>query len=182
MDAATAKQTKDIKLKATAGLDLGRGKGLAFDEKKGRLYASGTIVKKDGKQWHVWYFDLNDGGSFHGVLAGERTGASAVYAGPFDGFKGYAEHSIAFGPDDPEKRFLYMRLTDTKTFYRLDLEKRMVAACSGPPRGKAGPVMFIESGIPNGMVPHMAPIWLPGGDFLMPGLRSSPAPYFRRVK
>jgi RNA polymerase sigma-70 factor (ECF subfamily) len=183
IDPAAAKATGEITLKATEGLNLGNGRGLALDEKRNRLYASGAVVNQGGKNWHVWYFDLNDGGSFHGVLpAVERLGPNAGYAGPFDTYKGYAEQGIAFGPDDPDCRFLYMRCTDTGTFMRLDLEKRVVAACSGAPKGKTEPVMFIETGTPNGTIPHAGPIWLPGGDFIMMGLRSGPAPYFRRVK
>jgi hypothetical protein len=184
VDPATAKPVGEIALKASEGFRLDKyGAGLALDEKKGRLYTSGDILKKEGKQWHVWYFDLNDGGSWHGLLAGEKCGAdgTARLTGPFDNFRGYGETSIAFGPDDPEKRFLYMRITDTHTFVRLDLEKRMVAACSGS--SKEQPlVMFIESGKPNAMVSHVGPIWLPNGDFIMPGVREGPAPYFRRVK
>jgi hypothetical protein len=182
IDPVTAKPVEEITLKGSVGFGFRYAQGLALDEKKGRLYTSGGIVKKDGKIWHVWYFDLNDGGSFHGVLAGEKCGAdgTAVLTGSFDTYRGYGESSISFGPDDPEKRFLYMRLTDTPTFVRLDLERRMVAACSGPPPKQNGPVQFIESGKPNGMVSHTGPIWLPGGDFIIPGKLE--APFFRRVK
>jgi len=179
VDAATAKPVKEMTLKASEGIRLDRyGAGLALDEKKGRLYASGDILKKDGKKWHVWYLDLNDGGSWHGVLAGEK--AMMAYTGPFDTYKGYGETSISFGPDDPEKRFLYVRITDTPTFVRLDLKRRMVAACSGPSKEQPQ-VMFIESGKPNKIVSHVGPIWLPNGDFITPAVWG-PAPYFRRVK
>lgn len=182
IDIPTRKQVADMTLKATEGLSLGVGRGLALDEERGRLYASGTVTA-DGK-WHVWYFDLNDGGSFHGVLKGERVGASVpAYAGPFDGYRGYAEQSIRFGPDDPEKRFLYMRLTDTTTFVRLDLEKRVVAAFSGPPRGEQTPAMFIEEGVPNASgVSHAGPGWLPDGSIVLPGLRERPSIIYRRIK
>jgi hypothetical protein len=180
IDPQTRQMVEDITLRATQGLDLGIGRGLALDEKRGRLYACGTITGEEN--WHVWYFDLNDGGSFHGVLKGRRVGASQpAYTGPFDGFWGYAEHAIRFGPDDPDKRFLYMRLTDTVTFLRLDLERMMIAACSGPPRGKNEPIMFIEEGKPNGTVSHAGPGWLPDGSIIMPGLRERPAWIYRRV-
>jgi len=182
VDATSGWKPTETKLKATAGLDLKRGAGLAYDEKHNRLYASGWMTEHAGKKWHVWYFDLNDGGSFHGVLAGERKGPGPAYAGPFDTFKGYGECSIGFGPDDPDFRFLYVRTTDTSTFQRLDLEKRVVAACSGAPRHKTGPVSFIESGTPNATSAHLAAVWLPNGDFIMPGVRQSPATLFRRVK
>ena len=180
VDLATGKVAGEITLKASDGLTLGFGKGLALDEKHNRLYASGGVTKEGS--WHVWYFDLNDGGSFHGVLSGAGLGPNGGYAGPFDGYKGYPEQTVYFGPDDPDCRFLYMRCTDTSTFMRLDLEKRMVAACSGAPRNQSGPVQFIEAGAPNGTTSHMGAIWLPGGDFIMSGLRELPAPLYRRVK
>jgi hypothetical protein len=186
VDLATGKTAGEITLKATQGLGQGVGRGLALDEKHNRLYVSGDDAKngKDARNngsWFVWYFDLNDGGSFHGVLSGDGLGP---YAGPFDGYKGYGygEQTVYFGPDDPDYRFLYMRVTDTSTFMRLDLEKRMVAACSGAPHNQTGPVMFIESGAPNPTTSHMGGIWLPNGDFIMSGIRSTAAPFYRRVK
>lgn len=181
-DLATGKKISELTLKATEGLSLGAGKGLALDEKHKRLYASGCITEKDGKQWHVWYFDLSDGGTFHGVLEGKRLGPNNGYAGSFDGYQGYAEQTVYFGPDDPDFRYLYMRCTDTSTFMRLDLEKRIVAACSGPAKGQKGPVMFVDQEPHNGTVSHMGAIWLPNGDFIMSGIRENPAPFFRRVK
>lgn len=181
IDMDTLKTVTDITLKATDGIHLGFGASIALDEKRNRLYASGKMFEgKDGKKWHVWYFHLADGGSFHGVLAGEYFFGFTV--GAFDTYKGYGESSINFGPDDPEKRFLYMRITDCGTFARLDLERRMVAGCSGPPKGQKGPVMFVEQGSVNGTVPHCGPLWLPDGSFVMPGRRQEPAPFFRRVK
>jgi RNA polymerase sigma-70 factor (ECF subfamily) len=180
IDPVTAKTTGEITLMATDGLSLGFGKGLALDEKRNRLYASGTVVNQGGKLWHVWYFDLNDGGSFHGVLAGEKSGPNNGYAGPFDGYKGYAEQSIAFGPDDPDRRFIYMQCTDTRVFMRLDLEKRIVAACSELPGNQ---VMFIEQGIPNIRDWHSAgPIWMSNGVFLLRNQHSGSVACFRRVK
>lgn len=185
LDLATGKKVGETKLKAAHATDLGFGRGLALDEKRNRLYACGTVVDsgEKGKPWHVWYFDLNDGGSFHGVLKGGVTGAlpsdgSGCYTGPFDGFIGYAEHSICWGPDDPEFRFLYLRMTDSPTFFRLDLERRIVGACSGPERGRVGgEAKFIESGRPNGTRAHMAPVWLDNGDFVMPT-----GEFYKRVK
>ncbi len=190
VDLSTSKTVRDFTLKAKKGIDLGGG-SITLDEKKNRLYVGGCVRFNKGrpgapggdpKRWHVWYFDLNDGGSVHPVLSGDMAGPNPGYAGPFDTYKGYGECSVYFGPDDPEKRFLYMRVTDTSTFMRLDLEKRMVAACSGPPRGKNGPVMFIESGVPNKTVSHVGPRWLPGGDFIMPGVLGRPNKMYRRVK
>ncbi|MCX7806770.1 MAG: hypothetical protein N3A38_16525, partial [Planctomycetota bacterium] len=179
VDIEAMKIASDIKLNTTDGIDMGFGASIALDEKKNRLYACGTMTRSG---WHVWYFDMNDGGTFHGVLKGEKTGPQGGYAGPFDGYKGYGEGSVYFGPDDPDYRFLYMRITDTSTFVRLDLERRMVAACSGPPRGRNGPVKFIEEGAPNSMTSHVGPIWLPDGDFRLPGLREMPSIFYRRVK
>lgn len=187
-DMATGQKIAETKLKATEGLSLGFGRGLALDEKRNRLYASRTVVssgEKD-KPWHVWYFDLNDGGTFHGVLKGEVCGAGdprVMYVGPFDNYVGYPEHSIKFGPDDPDYRFLYMRITDTPTFKRLDLERRIVAACSGPAKGAiGGEVKFVEEGTPNPTAAHCEVIWLENGDMVMASVLGRPAPHYRRVK
>lgn len=180
VDSATGKTLAETAMKKATDGVKGMA-GIAMDDKHNRLYACGTPFEKDGKLWHVWYFDLADGGSFHGVLAGERIGPNVGYAGPFDGFKGYPDKGLYFGPEDPDFRFLYMPVTDTSCFMRLDLEKRMVAACSNASRDQPQ-VMFVEQGVPNSMIPHVGPAWLPNGDFVMPGVREGPAPYFRRVK
>jgi hypothetical protein len=43
---------------------------------------------------------------------------------------------VAFGPDDPEKRFMYMGGGDDTTFYRLDFQKKEWMMF-GPPDRKA---------------------------------------------
>jgi hypothetical protein len=165
----------DVKIK---DVPLGRGAGIALDEVHNRLYCTGGLAEK---KWFVWYLDLNDGGTFHGVLAGKETGPRGAYCGPFDNYEGYAECSVYFGPDDPNKRFLYMRATDTGGFMRLDLERRMVAAFASPPRNQKGTYLFIESGNQHegSHSAHTGPSWLPNGDFYVPGYITQ---YYRRVK
>lgn len=173
---ATNTVVSDITLKATQGLSLGAGKGLALDEVHNKLYASGTC---DGG-WHVWYFDLNDGGSFHGVLSGGARGANGGYAGPFDTYAGYCEQNIWWGPDDPERRFLYMAVTDEPGPKRLDLQNRMVAIFSVDPNNP-NLLMFSESStfIPASFIGFslLPGAWLPDGSNI-----SSAGSLFRRVK
>ncbi len=97
----------------------------ALDETHGRLYGS-RLGGNDG--WYIWYWDLKDG-KFHGVLPmppkdGPRRKGNEL--GPFKGTSVYGEGAVAFGPDDPERRFLYMGRCDTHYLFRLDLEKQML--------------------------------------------------------
>lgn len=102
------------------------GFSIALDDKHQRLYAANRCAGA----WYVWYWDLVDG-SFHGVLpllpatAPQRP---LNVPGPFDGTALHCPVGIAFGPDDPDYRFLYYGGGDSTTFWRLDLVGRMVDA------------------------------------------------------
>lgn len=119
---------------------------LNMDDVNGRIYASGYGSKK----WYVWYWDLKDG-SFHGVLPisqkddpGKR---KRNEAGPFKGTDLYNEMGSYFGPDDPKRNFLYVSPNDTMTFFRLDLSKEEIWACTR----EKDCVRFIGSGLPSGL-------------------------------
>lgn len=185
MDVATRQKISELKLKATEGLDLAPGFGLALDEVHGKLYASGHPLPNGN--WHVWYFDLKDGGSFHGVLAAKKK-KTGSYAGPFDDYASYGEGSIRFGPDDPDKRFLYMAVTDTTNPMRLDLERRVVAMFDVPGKGNGsdGLARFVEeSDGKKGnkyISAHSGVGWMPDGSIIVPGSLYEPAMVYRRVK
>lgn len=177
VDLTTVKVVSERVVEGLKGADLAGN--LALDEVHNRIYCSGTATAKH--KWRVWYYDLNDNGSFHGVLSGAITGPGMSYCGPFDGYKGYPDVHVEFGPDDPERRYLYMNSTDTANFMRLDLEKQMVAAFTFDSKSRQG--WFIESGAPQDMgVSHLKASWLPNGDFIMPGVRSAPTMSYKRVK
>lgn len=127
----------------------GWGASLAYDEINKRLYATAF----GSKNWYVWYWDLKDG-SFHGVLPipPKDTGRRMNEAGPFEGTRLYNEGTVFFGPDDPKRRFLYIGRVDTDGLFRLDLEKKIIAALTliNPqnPKGQKPQARFIEEGMP----------------------------------
>ncbi len=99
---------------------------LALDEVHGRLYAGGYIVAP--YNWYVWYWDLKDG-KFHGVLpytADVKLRRKLNELGPFAGTYIYGEVAVGFGPDDPDKRFLYIGCCDTRFLFRLDLANQVL--------------------------------------------------------
>jgi len=116
----------------------------AYDDYHRWLYAA--LSRSPG--WYVWYWDLNDG-SFHGVLPAPADGQPSRAqneCGPFEGTKLYHEMNwLFFGPDDPQKKYIYVSPNDTLVFFRLDLENRWVWGCSNEPDG----VRFIDRGIPK---------------------------------
>jgi hypothetical protein len=131
LDAAQGKVTRTIKLDpGTESIGYALSWSTTLDTVNNRLYAT----KFGAKSWYIWYWDIKDG-SFHGVLAipqeGEPVrpkppdgGIGGCLPGPFKGTKLYNEGSVYFGPDDPQRRFLYTSRVDTPTFFRLDLEKQ----------------------------------------------------------
>jgi RNA polymerase sigma factor (sigma-70 family) len=156
----------DGKVERQQALDMqekfgGLGASIALDEKNGRLYGAGYGMKK----WYVFYWDVKDG-SFHGVLpitgAGEpKRGRNEP--GPFKGTDLYGEGNVAFGPDDPEHRFVYTGRVDTHLFFRLDLEKQEVSAFSVDKDGQGS---FIGSGKPQGESCYgSTPLWMEDGSF-----------------
>ncbi len=119
------------------------GLSMVLDEAKNRIYASTYRPT----YWYVHYWDLSDG-SFHGVLP--VTTDSLILRernvpGPFEGTNLYPQLGIFFGPDDPEKRYLYIDPNDTWVILRLDLQERVVATSSKESDG----VRFITSGNPK---------------------------------
>lgn len=133
---------------------------IAVDEVNGRVYGN-TSAK-----WHLWYWSIKDG-SHHGLikrvvgwpeLKGEQVRGRGV-AGPFKGAVFYAEGTLGWGPDDPKKRFIYMACCDDDAFYRLDLEKEMVAVFL-PKEGR-----FVESGNGGRTTYFLQPFWWGNGSF-----------------
>jgi hypothetical protein len=119
----TGNQVKKLRLSVEeniAGIG-GAGASLALDEVHARLYATAFGTKR----WYIWYWDLKDG-SFHGVLPmpAKGGGRKENEAGPFEGTRIYGEGTVFFGPDDPDKRYLYTARVDTYGLFRLDLEKK----------------------------------------------------------
>jgi hypothetical protein len=156
----------------------GLGSSTAVDEKKGRLYAT-TYGPKD---FFVWYWDLKDG-SMHGVLpncSGKPGARGKSVAGPFEGTVVYNHGEIAWGPDDPDHRFLYMTRVDTAILHRLDLDKKIMAVLCPKTGG------FIDTGKAKGSSAYsQTPCWLQDGSFVggIPWYKGAPRyRYFKRVK
>jgi hypothetical protein len=157
----------------------GWGASLAFDEVHQRIYATAYGMK----DWYVWYWDLK-GGSFVGVLPIPPAGAprrARNEPGPFEGTNLYNEGSVLFGPDDPQKRFLYVGRVDTWGLFRLDLEKKEVWALTA--EGKSPRVArFIGQGRPATVPFYGGGGWQADGSIVS----TVHSPYntwrFRRVK
>ena len=154
------------------------GNSLAVDEGHGRLYAT-TYGSKD---WYVWYWDLKEG-RVHGVLpncGGKPNARPKNHAGPFEGTVVYNHGEIAWGPDDPDKRFLYMTRVDTTSLFRLDLQQQIMAVFDVE-EGR-----FINEGRARGASAYSeTPCWLKDGSFVGGIPWYKPAPryrYFKRVK
>jgi hypothetical protein len=167
--------------------DVGWTARMAHDPKRNRMWStSGHNTKR---QWHVWYWDLNDG-SFHGeVPAKPAQPGDSMFGGLpgsyKDGWFVYPESHVYFGPDDPDYRFLYSGHTDCGNSFRLDLEKKEVWVLIGPPRNKSGPIRYVfkrEEVRP--FEAHVSPEWLPNGDFLqmIGGSQGLGTYLYRRVK
>jgi hypothetical protein len=156
----------------------GLGTSVAVDEKNERLYA--TTYR--AWPWYVWYWDLKDG-SLHGVLPNcskKPNARRSGEAGPFEGTVLYNHGEISWGPDDPDKRFLYLTRVDDNNFYRLDLQWQIIAVFSV----KQG--RFVEQGQGDGSPLYMyPPAWLPDGSFVGYVPWYNPAPHyklFRRIQ
>ncbi|MBL8799945.1 MAG: hypothetical protein JNM56_39045 [Planctomycetia bacterium] len=133
------------------------GSVLAVDEERGRLY--GTTY--GAWPWYVWYWNLKDG-SYHGVLPNAQKEADKRKqgeAGPFAGTVVYNHGAIAWGPDDPEKRFLYMTRVDDSSCYRLDLDEKVLRVFNER-EGR-----FIEKGRGTPITYAHAPFWFDDGSF-----------------
>lgn len=142
----------------------GESCAIAVDAKNGRIYGNTS------RKWHLWYWDIKDG-SHHGLikrisgwpeLKGEpfrNPGHFVGGPGPFKGANFYAEGTVGFGPDDPNKRFIYMACCDDFNFYRLDLEREMVAVFD-PKQGR-----FTEEGRGGPTTYFLLPRWWGNGSF-----------------
>ena len=158
------------------------GTSLALDEKHGRIYATSYATKN----YYVWYWDLKDG-SFHGVLptpkkSGKDRGRNKP--GPFDGTNLYGQGSVFFGPDDPDKRFLYVGRIDTWNLFRLDLKKRVIAALDqkGGRRGQPRIVWFSDTKMGGRVPSYGGASWMKDGSF-QSTVHSPYVTYrFRRIK
>jgi RNA polymerase sigma factor (sigma-70 family) len=98
---------------------------IALDESNRRLYAS----NRGSGDWTIWYWDLAADGKFVGVLPLPKENEpkrTLNETGPFKGTVQRCPGGIAFGPGDPEKRYLYQGGGDNTTFYRLDLEQELI--------------------------------------------------------
>lgn len=153
------------------------GSALAVDERHNRLYCT-TYGTPD---YYVWYWDLNDG-SFHVVLpigTGKPNARGKGEPGPFEGTVIYNHGEIIWGPDDPDKRFLYVTRVDDGQLYRLDLERRFMSVFAIK-EGK-----FSDKG-KGGMAAYStAPFWLPDGSFMgaIPWYKEGPHyRFFKRIK
>jgi len=171
------KALKTVALQGKVRLS-GLGTSLAVDEKRGRLYA--TTYRAE--PWYVWYWDLRDG-SVHGVLPNSKgkPGARAQgEAGPFEGAVLYNHGEVSWGPDDPDKRFLYVTRVDDTNLYRLDLQRKVMAVFSV----KEG--RFVEEGKGDGQPLYMyPPHWFPDGSFLgfVPWYLVGPqCKFFKRIR
>ena len=171
------KVLKTVALQGAVKLS-GLGTSLAVDEKHGRLY--GTTYRAD--PWYVWYWDLSDG-SLHGVLPNSKDKPDARKpgeAGPFKGTVLYNHGEIHWGPDDPEKRFLYVTRVDDTNLYRLDLDGEIMAVFSV----KQG--RYVERGEGDGQPLYMyPPHWFSDGSFLgfVPWYVNGPhCKFFQRIK
>jgi hypothetical protein len=95
---------------------------ITIDDTNNRLYCNQST-----RSWYVSYWDLSDL-SFHGVVPKSVARRGRNAPGSFEGTDWYDEGShISFGPDDPDKRFLYMARNDTHTMFRLDLQREWVS-------------------------------------------------------
>ncbi len=158
------------------------GYSLAVDQQRGRLYAT----KYRTPDYYIWYWDLSTG-QYHGVLPTPKTSGKdrgRNVPGPFEGTNLYEQGVVLFGPDDPDKRFLYTPRTDTFQLIRLDLQRRMVAILASE-KGPDGSRWWKFSDEPHR--PQRVPLygnmhWLPDGSFLS-GTHSPWHSYlFRRVR
>jgi RNA polymerase sigma-70 factor (ECF subfamily) len=161
---AQGKAGKKVALEMKPDVPIGT---VTMDPAHDRLYAS---CEYDGTKggWYVWYWDLKDG-SFHGVLPAWKPGEpkhgpggmAGPDPGPFKGTSFYPQMACFWGPDDPERNFLYILPNDCSNFYRLDLKKEEVWCASVV--GKE--VAIIGTGTTNRIGMDFCG-WLPDGSFI----------------
>lgn len=98
------------------------GFDIEADDVNNRLYGANRCAG----EWQVWYWDLADG-SFHGLIRvppddpnGRNDSATFAEANLL------CPGGLAFGPDDPERSYLFLGGGDNTTFYRLKLVEEAV--------------------------------------------------------
>ncbi len=151
---------------------------MALDEVHNRLYCGQPITG-----WHVYYWDLADG-SFHGVVPTSDSLRSRNAPGPYEGMNFYGEAGVlSFGPDDPDKRFLYYTHVDTKQLHRIDLQERMIAAMRLTTGGDGKKtVKFVYSNHTDVNV-YVAFMWVGNGHNFTSGMHSPHMQYlYTRIK
>ncbi len=99
------------------------GLPILMDDVNNRLYCNQSV-----RDWYTFYWDLSDN-SFHGLVPRNYTPKRSSNApGPFDGTDWYGEGTtICFGPDDPQRKFIYLTTNDCATMFRLDLDRKWVS-------------------------------------------------------
>jgi hypothetical protein len=102
-----------------------------YDPKNDRMYGSSREGAGPSREasWVVWGWDLKAGGKFFGVIPGSHNPAcqplrKQCATGPFKGSLFYCPGGLAFGPGDPDYRYLYLGGGDEANIYRLDLQKQ----------------------------------------------------------
>lgn len=119
----------DGKVEKSIQLQMPGNGMLMLDSTNDRLYWG---TRDRNPKWFVGYFDLKTSGwEFHGLIESnpERNKRDWMRAIPnsFTNFGCYTQvDGLYFGPDDPEKNFLYMKTCDTTPSFRLDLKKKEV--------------------------------------------------------
>jgi hypothetical protein len=136
---------------------------ITIDDVHNRLYCNQST-----RSWYVSYWDLTDL-SFHGVVPKSTVRRSRNAPGPFEGVDWYDEGShISFGPDDPNKRFLYTARNDTWEIFRLDLDRQWVACVrtTGGTNGQPSIMSFVDT-LPISKIGAYASFrWVGNGNFL----------------
>jgi hypothetical protein len=167
--------TSDGLIEKTVQLDTADGKitgftshslGITIDEVHNRMYCNQST-----KNWYVFYWDLSDL-SFHGVVPVDSVRRWKDVPGPFAGTGWYFEGGhLSFGPDDPEKRFLYTARNDTWEIFRLDLERKWVASVrtEGGTKGQPLILSFVDT-LPTSKIGVYGSFrWVGNGSFLSGG-------------
>jgi hypothetical protein len=182
---AEGQPVKEYTLATSNAVTVGflRNYPLAVDDVHNRLYCAAP----PSKGWYLGYWDLADG-TYHGVVPKSEKRRTRNQPGPFEGVDWYDEGNIIqFGPDDPERRFLYMVRTDTWQAFRLDLERKMVAALLVEGNGRDGKpqtVSFNEAqGTGTAMI-YGTMRWLADGSGSFTATTHSPSEawLYRRIK
>jgi len=170
--------TPDGQIEKTVQLDTADGKITGFtnhslcitvDETHQRLYCNQST-----KNWYVFYWDLSDL-SFHGVVPRDSVQRYKDVPGSFAGTGWYFEGGhLSFGPDDPEKRFLYLGRNDTWELFRLDLERKWVASVrTQSTKGQPTIMSFVDT-LPTSKIGVYSSFrWIGNGSFLAGGWGAS---------